>query len=767
MLTPLQSYVVTCHIGTPIRSLNLCWQLLRCAPHHVRQDFRSVETSIGGLEAARQAVASLKSRGVTRFTDLSRLNKRNIDEVDDDEEAMDDGSDGPVARRPRLDVGELGARPTGWWWWFRLCSNYAWWSSWWSVVSTFACWTSSNCTSTTKPDQVEIDTERNTPADTPLDGMEILDQLELEDEPEPGVEPYSAPPSVRSRSIDGPAEPAPQSSAPVHTLAPEISALYEPAGPEDFRTRRSRIDRQETHGPHRPIRPQQPTVAPYQPPNPDGRPDPEERELYSQAFVVSELDSSALPPGWTFDEAGYLQLSGRCSDFWQVQSGCLIRHHVQPRHNLYFYEKDKDAPIVKEYLDPVRITVMRLGNGQIEVVNDSGDRHRACQSSWTGCTVFQINGKARKELCMCSNMPAKKIAKDEKSTMVRQQKKIDKGGMSERHLTLEQKLQFQAAKQKELRSFFENQVWEFDSAQNSDPARTMTARMLLKWSKNEDGTPRAKARLIVRGYSDVDALQGTLETSSPTTTRLSRNMLLSLSTVLRWQLWTSDIATAFLQGLPQERKLWVKLPAECLKLLGAEEDTRMLLVKPVYGQLDAPRRWYLEAVRRLRALGLRQHLLDYIGGSNLWTHFWWLTLCGLAFLAGYFLQWLGERRRLRLVAGRLTSADRTASAMSILVPKLQESLEQAQSRIARLQSAYEEASDNYDRIAQAYNDAINQGGETPIGFRTAFTELNELRGLRDDAIRGSCNHWAWVSHGQRVPAPHADLRDRSKPHEVA
>ena len=29
-----------------------------------------------------------------------------------------------------------------------------------------------------------------------------------------------------------------------------------------------------------------------------------------------------------------------------------------------------------------------------------------------------------------------------------------------------------------------------------------------------------------------------------------------------------------------------------------------------YGQLDAPRRWYLEAVRRLRSLGLRQHILD-------------------------------------------------------------------------------------------------------------------------------------------------------------
>ena len=121
---------------------------------------------------------------------------------------------------------------------------------------------------------------------------------------------------------------------------------------------------------------------------------------------------------------------------------------------------------------------------------------------------------------MFSNLPARKLAKDEKTKKFRQQKKVDKGDISERHLTLDQKLQFQAAKQKELQSFFENQVWEFDSVSNADPARTMTARMLLKWSKNEDGTPRAKARLIVRGYADVDALQGTLETSSPTTTRL-------------------------------------------------------------------------------------------------------------------------------------------------------------------------------------------------------------------------------------------------------
>ena len=78
---------------------------------------------------------------------------------------------------------------------------------------------------------------------------------------------------------------------------------------------------------------------------------------------------------------------------------------------------------------------------------------------------------------------------------------------------------FKEAKIKELRSFFEHQVWEFQTTKEADSAQTMTSRVLLKWSKNPDGSPRAKARLIVRGYTDPDALQGTIQTSSPTTTR--------------------------------------------------------------------------------------------------------------------------------------------------------------------------------------------------------------------------------------------------------
>ena len=586
-------------------------QLLRCAPHHVRPDFRSTETTIGGLEEARQAVASLKSRGVTRFLDLNRANKRNIEEVDEDEGMMDDGSDEPAPRRPRLEVHpgddlDLPGMPAP----AAPLSQYA------LVPQPQLEDLPDDATELPSPQEVPLEqppSNAPVPGDqghevdlrtegSQVDGLDFLDQLDR-DEPEPGLEP-SAPPSARSRTTPDAAE--------VPTLDPEMAALYEPAGPEDFRSQRSRFDRQETlmYGPRRQNRHQHELGQPYPQPPSAGTTMSEENELFSQAFAVSEIDSSALPSGWLVDEAGYFQLAHRPSDFWEVRSGCLIRHHVHPRFNLFHYEKEKDAPIEKSLLDPIRVTLVRLANGNYEIVTDDGNQSRSLKNSWTGCTIFQINGKARRELCMYSSLPARNLAKGERTKMIRQQKKVDKSSISERHLTLEQKLLFQAAKQKELQSFFENQVWEFDKSSSADPDRTMTARMLLKWSKNEDGTPRAKARLIVRGYADVDALQGTLETSSPTTTRLSRNFLLSLSTILRWQLWTSDIATAFLQGLPQERKLWVKLPAECLRLLGADEDTRMLLVKPVYGQLDAPRRWYLEAVRRLRGLGLRQHVLD-------------------------------------------------------------------------------------------------------------------------------------------------------------
>ena len=176
---------------------------------------------------------------------------------------------------------------------------------------------------------------------------------------------------------------------------------------------------------------------------------------------------------------------------------------------------------------------------------------------------------------------AKQEAKSQKLARTKKFKK-DKNGVNERQLGPDERALFKEAKVKELKSFFDHGVWTFQHKDETDPARTLTSRIILKWSKHPDGSPRAKARLTVRGYNDPDALESTVATSSPTTTRLSRSVVLSLAANMKWNTWTADVSTAFLQRRSQTRKLWVKLPTECTQLLGADEDSRMLLLKPCY-----------------------------------------------------------------------------------------------------------------------------------------------------------------------------------------
>ena len=386
---------------------------------------------------------------------------------------------------------------------------------------------------------------------------------------------------------------------------------------EDFLRARRRVDLQETLS-FRPVR-----QPPHSRPEPYDRPDTShdglrdlpsdsDEALFGQVFTVEDVDPSQLPDGWSIHADGCCYLTSSPRDYLEIRAGCLLRHHVIPRRHLFRISDVGDAPIPYENLDFVRATLVQHPNGGQQVFNDDG-LYNGCPiaTRWTGITIFQIKGETRKELGMTAHCNPRQVAKDQKVKNIRAYKKEkDKNSVSERTLDLQQRELFQAAKVKELKSFFENGVWEFQSTRKADPARTLSSRMLLKWAKNPDGTPRAKARLIVRGYSDIDALEGRVQTDSPTTSRLSRSLFLSISALCKWNGWTADVATAFLEGLPQERQLWVKLPADALNILGADSECRMLLKKPCYGQLDAPRRWFLEATRRLKQLGLRQHCLD-------------------------------------------------------------------------------------------------------------------------------------------------------------
>ena len=212
----------------------------------------------------------------------------------------------------------------------------------------------------------------------------------------------------------------------------------------------------------------------------------------------------------------------------------------------------KDCPVDSQ----VRVTLIHQTNGKSKLRTDSGHDSTPppdVTGTWTGATIFQINGETRKELAMYTGhqqhqhfTSAKQQAKEQKLAKMKKFKQ-EKNAVNERLLGPHERAMFKEAKVKELKSFFDHHVWVFETTKEADPARTLTSRILLKWSRNPDGTPRAKARLI--------------ETSSPTTTRLSRSVVLSLGATMGWTTWTADVSTAFLQGREQERKLWVKLPA--------------------------------------------------------------------------------------------------------------------------------------------------------------------------------------------------------------
>ena len=108
----------------------------------------------------------------------------------------------------------------------------------------------------------------------------------------------------------------------------------------------------------------------------------------------------------------------------------------------------------------------------------------------------------RRELGMpaYSVSTAKHVGKQQKvHTKPKFKKDQNNSDLSERNMSLEDKLLFQKAKMDELRSFFTDGVWSYQTTREADPQRTLTSRMLLKWPRNPDGSPRAKARLVVRG----------------------------------------------------------------------------------------------------------------------------------------------------------------------------------------------------------------------------------------------------------------------------
>ena len=180
----------------------------------------------------------------------------------------------------------------------------------------------------------------------------------------------------------------------------------------------------------------------------------------------------------------------------------------------------------------------------------------------------------------------------------------------EKRLNSEEKELIRTAKGKEIREFLkEAVVARLKDGEIVDPKDVMKMRWVLTWKRNEDGTPKGKARLVVLGFQDPHL--GTENTSAPTLNRRSKQILLQTVVQREWKLKKGDVTAAFLQGRPLQKSKYALAPAELAEAMNLPQGERVIrLVKSVYGLTTAPLEWYSQVDKVLKELGGIQTAAD-------------------------------------------------------------------------------------------------------------------------------------------------------------
>ena len=148
-----------------------------------------------------------------------------------------------------------------------------------------------------------------------------------------------------------------------------------------------------------------------------------------------------------------------------------------------------------------------------------------------------------------------------------------------------------------------------------DPSLILKSRVCFRWKPRGDGTFKPKARIVIAGYRDPHL--PLLSRDSPVLSRAGLQCILQWATSLKVPLWTGDCKSAFLQGTAATERptsIFMRPPSDPVSQRAVDEwSHRELLYKlsaPVYGQANAPRRWYLHVHQVLSKLGWETHTLD-------------------------------------------------------------------------------------------------------------------------------------------------------------
>ena len=153
------------------------------------------------------------------------------------------------------------------------------------------------------------------------------------------------------------------------------------------------------------------------------------------------------------------------------------------------------------------------------------------------------------------------------------------------------------AKMKELNNLKLHKVYE--QVEDSDVNKIETTWIITEsWKK---GIKETKARLVARGFQEKQIQQ---RKDSPTCLKASLRLIFCIAATEKWSVKILDIKSAFLQGQPIQRDVFLKPPKE------AGETGIWKLKKTIYGLSDASRQWYLTVKNCLETCESKMSLYD-------------------------------------------------------------------------------------------------------------------------------------------------------------
>ena len=145
---------------------------------------------------------------------------------------------------------------------------------------------------------------------------------------------------------------------------------------------------------------------------------------------------------------------------------------------------------------------------------------------------------------------------------------------------------FRKAKELELQSWIDHQVFDLVKKKFVDQERVMRARWVLTWNS----TGKAKVRLCVLGFQDPDLT--VVPRDSPTLSAASEALILQWVASHKYRLISGDIKTAFLSGDEDIRNIFISPPDGVRQMLNFDHETVLRLREAVYGLVNAPKKWW-------------------------------------------------------------------------------------------------------------------------------------------------------------------------------